>query len=82
MSVVLPEVIEKLKHIRDQLKELGDEAYFLLMDLPVEEFDQTLARVEAYRVTDFGYSLNPCDITLETVIDELVHKNGSTEEKS
>lgn len=81
MSDSLPEVIDRLKQIQTQLKELGEEAYFLLQDIPKKEFEDTLARVEAYRVTDFGYSANPCDVTFETVIDELVHNSGSLQEE-
>ena len=61
------QTIERLREILYQLEELGNEASDL-----VESISERSARVgEAYGAFKFGFSDNPHDTTLESIVDEL-----------
>lgn len=64
------QTIERLREILYQLQELGDEASDL-----VESISERSARVgEAYGAFQLGFSNNPHDTTLESIVDELTEE--------
>ncbi len=58
--------LERLKEILNELGELASEAEELL-----EEFPQHTAQAEAYGVFQWGWSSNPYDITLSSIVDSI-----------
>ena len=58
--------LARLKEILNELGELAYEAEELL-----EEFPQHTAQAEAYGVCQLGWSTNPYDITLSSIVDSI-----------
>jgi len=58
--------LERLKEILNEIGDLSAEAEGLL-----EEFPEHIAQAEAYGVFQWGWSSNPYDTTLSSIVDSI-----------
>lgn len=60
-------MLQELEEIQEQLEELSSKAQYLISKMPTNIRNTA----EAYRVADFGTSVNPYDTTLESIIKDF-----------
>jgi len=71
------EALQRLADISDELADLGDEVKGIIKEF----FPEERQWAEAYKIYWFGYSGNPYDNTLETLIRNIHDRDAEEQEE-